>query len=72
VDKKRILMYNRIMRKSTIEENKRCPQCGKVENQVKRGYNKSGTQRCECKKCGKRYTLDGKKMNILKRRENLL
>ncbi len=48
------------MRKQTIDENRRCPKCGKVENQVNAGYNRSGTQRCECKDCKHKYTLNGK------------
>ena len=31
-----------------------------MENQVKIGYNRSGTQRCKCKECGTRYTIDPK------------
>jgi len=49
------------MRKATIEESKRCPKCGRTENQVKKGYNRSGTQRCICKECGTAYTIDPKK-----------
>ena len=45
------------MRRSKIEAGKQCPKCGKVENQVKIGYNRSGTQRCMCKECGTRYTI---------------
>ena len=45
------------MRRSKIEAGKQCPKCGKVENQVKMGYNRSGTQRCMCKECGTRYTI---------------
>ena len=45
------------MRKATIEEGKKCPNCGRVENQIKIGYNRSGTQRCRCKECGTRYTI---------------
>lgn len=48
------------MRKTTIEKNKICPHCKKQENQVKIGYNRSGTQRCKCKECGTRYTIDPK------------
>jgi transposase-like protein len=48
------------MRKQTIDENRKCPRCGKKENQVNRGYNRSGTQRCMCKECGIRYTKDPK------------
>jgi len=47
--------------KKTIDENRRCPQCGKAENQINKGYNRSGTQRCMCKECGKYYTLEPKK-----------
>ena len=46
------------MKKITIDERKRCPVCGIIENQVKLGFNRSGTQRCKCKECGKTYTLD--------------
>ena len=49
------------MRKTTIEEGKICPNCKKQENQIKIGYNRSGTQRCRCKDCGTRYTLNPKK-----------
>jgi len=49
------------MRKQTIDENRRCPQCGKIENQIKKGTNRSGTQRCMCKECGVAYTIDPKK-----------
>ncbi len=49
------------MRKSKEEEWKRCPKCGKIEEQVKMGYNRSGTQRCKYKECGIRYTIDSKK-----------
>jgi len=28
---------------------------------VKIGYNRSGTQRCRCKECGTRYTLNPKR-----------
>ena len=48
------------MRKQTINENRRCPKCGRVENQVNSGYNRSGTQRCVCKICNHKYTLNGK------------
>lgn len=49
------------MRKGTIDENRRCPKCGKIENQIKAGFNRSGTQRCKCKNCGIKYTLEAKK-----------
>ena len=47
-----MITYNKV----TIEDLD-CPKCGKVENQVKMGYNRSGTQRCMCKECGTRYTI---------------
>lgn len=37
-----------------------CPVCGKAENQVSAGKNRSGTQRCFCKNCQKYYTLNPK------------
>ena len=47
------------------KENRRgmekCPKCGKTENQVKAGYNGSGTRRCRCKECGIYYTVDPKR-----------
>ena len=48
------------MRKATEEEWKRCPKCGKTENQIKAGRNASGSQRCKCKECGIYYTIDPK------------
>ena len=49
------------MRKQTIDENRRCPKCGQLTNQIKKGYTRSGTQRCMCKDCDITYTLDAKK-----------
>ena len=49
------------MKKITISENKKCPICGRIEGQILKGYNPSGTQRCMCKECGKIYTIDPKK-----------
>ena len=49
------------MRKSTEEAWKRCPKCGKIENQIKAGYNGSGSQRCKCKECGIYYTINPKR-----------
>lgn len=48
------------MRKAEIVAGRTCPNCGSIENQVKHGYNRSGTQRCKCKECNKMYTLDPK------------
>ena len=49
------------MRKKTEEAWKRCPKCGRIENQIKAGYNASGSQRCKCKECGIYYTIDPKR-----------
>jgi transposase-like protein len=49
------------MKKITISEDKRCPACGKIENQIMAGRNRSGTQRCKCKECGIMYTIDPKR-----------
>ena len=49
------------MRKSTEEAWKRCPKCGKTENQTKAGYNGFGSQRCTCKECGIYYTINPKR-----------
>ena len=48
------------MRKQSVDEERRCPKCGRIENQVKCGRNRSGTQRCKCKECGILYTLEPK------------
>ena len=49
------------MKKPTIDENRRCPTCGLIENQINKGKNRSGTQKCLCKECGTNYTKDPKK-----------
>jgi len=49
------------MKKTTIIEGNKCPKCGSAENQAKKGYNRSGTQRCMCKECGAWYTINPKK-----------
>lgn len=56
----KILWYNKDMRKRTEEAWKKCPKCGKIENQIKAGYNGSGSQRCKCKECGIYYTINPK------------
>ena len=48
------------MRKAKEIEGRRCPECGRRENQRKCGKNRSGTQRCRCKVCKKTYTLEPK------------
>jgi transposase-like protein len=34
--------------------------CGSVENQIKQWRTTVGSQRCLCKNCGKKYTIDPK------------
>jgi len=48
------------MKKTKIIEGRNCPNCGSAEEQANFGFNRSGTQRCRCKKCGKTYTLGAK------------
>ena len=48
------------MRKAKELEGRKCPKCGKEENQINAGYNESGTQRCVCKSCNCKYTLKPK------------
>ena len=48
------------MRIATIDEARRCPECGRKEKQVNAGRNRSGTQRCFCNECKKYYTLNPK------------
>ena len=34
----------------------RCPKCDKQTRQIRSGYNRSGSQRYQCRHCGKKYT----------------
>jgi len=49
------------MKKIKIDESRRCPKCCEVRNQISKGKNPSGTQRCYCKDCNLVYTLNPKK-----------
>ena len=49
------------MKKITIDEARRCPKCGRAENQINKGKNRSGTQRCRCLECQIYYTLEPKR-----------
>ena len=40
---------------------KACPKCGSEKEKIKRGLNRSGTQRIMCTECGIRFTLAPKK-----------
>jgi len=48
------------MRKQAKAAWKKCPKCEKIENQIKAGYNGSGSQCCKCKECGIYYTVEPK------------
>ena len=48
------------MKKAKEVAGRKCPICGKTENQLNAGKNRSGTQRCFCKDCKKYYTLEPK------------
>ena len=61
VDKRRLTSYNIPMRKQTLSQEQSCPVCGCQGNQLKKGYNRSGTQRCICKECGATHTIDPKR-----------
>ena len=49
------------MKKITVDENRRCLKCSSIENQIRSGYNSSGTQCCKCKDCNIRYITEPKK-----------
>ena len=49
------------MKKITIDENRKCPNCGQSANQINKGLNRSGTQRCMCKDCKIYYTPKAKR-----------
>ena len=40
---------------------KKCPACQAVSRQMKKGFNRSGTQRYLCGKCGATYTPEPKR-----------
>ena len=48
------------MKLQTICVEKKCPKCGRTENQVYYGYNDSGTRGCKCKECNIKYTINPK------------
>src|SRR6185369_15285460 len=39
-----------------------CPHCQTSENQIKIGFNASGSQRYRCKHCGRKYTPEPKEV----------
>ncbi len=48
-----------------------CLKYGKIENQVKAGYNVSGSQRCKCKECDIYYTIAQKRHEDLEETREL-
>ena len=59
------------MRKRTEEAWKKCPKCRKTENQVRAGYNGSGTRRSKCKERGIYNTVDPKRHAYLEENREL-
>jgi len=49
------------MKNQKIAPNRFCPKCGETENQVNKGKNRSGTQRCRCLLCQIYYTPQPKR-----------
>ena len=43
------------------EKKKECPVCGATANQHWQGQNRSGSRKCICRKCGRRYTPEPNK-----------
>ena len=48
------------MQKTKVIDGRVCPKCGDIKSQRNYGYNRSGTQRVQCKECGFHYTLNPK------------
>jgi len=52
------------MEKIKSDGDRKCPKCGRTENQVDNGTNRSGSQQCFCKDCKKYYTHNPKTREI--------
>jgi len=52
------------MKTENTTPDRRCPKCGQAEKQMNAGFNRSGTQRCICRDCKYKYTLNGKTVSI--------
>jgi len=48
------------MKTDNSHANRQCPKCGRIDKQMNAGFNRSGTQRCVCRECKYKYTLNGK------------
>jgi len=48
------------MKRTKEIEGRKCPKCGSTDEQRNSGLNRSGTQRCTCKKCNIMYTFNPK------------
>jgi len=51
------------MKKLTEQPHRLCPVCAAEKNQMKKGFNRSGTQRYQCGNCGATYTPIPKRRN---------
>jgi len=49
-----------------------CPHCDQSARVVRRGFNRNGTQRLQCRECGKTWTPDGKGRRISAEKEALI
>jgi transposase-like protein len=49
------------MRTASLSPEMKCQVCGIQGKQLKKGHNRSGTQRCICKECGATYTINPKR-----------
>lgn len=49
------------MKKEVKPAEKKCPVCEAGSRQMKKGFNRSGTQRYQCGKCGVTYTPEPKR-----------
>jgi transposase-like protein len=43
------------------EIKKKCPKCGATKKQYWQGHNRSGSRKCLCGECGRRYTPEPNK-----------
>jgi transposase-like protein len=48
------------MRVAKEVEGRQCPKCKSIANQIKAGFTNYGSQRCLCKNCNHKYTLNPK------------
>jgi len=52
------------MKTAKVIKGRKCPVCGKADEQILSGKTAAGSQRCFCKSCKKYYTLNPKTREI--------